>query len=70
MQVVSINKAIKKEFPNHDIEVVIGDGYFYFDGDDGFDKIESIYVEPKSVCVDTAKRMILQHIRNMGFNNA
>ena len=39
----NLNAAIAARWPNLDIELVKGDGYFYFDGDDGFDKIESMY---------------------------
>lgn len=39
-----LNKEIKARYPDLDIELVQGEGYFYFDGDDGLDKIESIYV--------------------------
>ena len=30
----SINKEIKRKFPNKDIELVRGLGYFYFSGED------------------------------------
>jgi len=41
-----VNAAIKKHFPEADIVAVRGCGYVYFDGDDGFDKVESIMVNP------------------------
>ena len=41
-----VNAAIKKQFPESDIVAVRGFGYVYFDGDDGFDKVESIMVNP------------------------
>jgi hypothetical protein len=58
----AVNKAIKSRFPHLDIEVVRGDGYVYFDGADGFDKIESIMTHP--VCVTTANlaRMVIEEI--------
>ena len=40
----NINKHIKEKYPKLDISMVKGKGYFYFDGDDGFDNLESIYV--------------------------
>tara|TARA_R110000824_G_scaffold39657_1_gene119686 strand:- start:975 stop:1178 length:204 start_codon:yes stop_codon:yes gene_type:complete len=48
-----VNIAVKKAFPALDIEVVRGDGYIYFDGDDGFDKIDSIYIHPVTADDDT-----------------
>jgi hypothetical protein len=43
-----VNKAIRAAYPLLDIEVVRGKGYVYFDGQDAFGKIESIYVNPAS----------------------
>lgn len=42
----AVNKVIKANFPNLDIEAVRGDGYVWFDGDHGFDCIASIYIHP------------------------
>ena len=42
----AVNKAIKRQFPNLDIEAVRADGYVYFVGEDGADKIASIYSHP------------------------
>ena len=39
-----LNTFIKGQYPGLDIELVKGDGYFYFTGDDGFDLVDSIYV--------------------------
>jgi len=38
-----INVWIKANYPKLDIELVKGEGYFYFIGKDGFDQVESIY---------------------------
>jgi hypothetical protein len=46
---LAVNKALKKAFPNLDIKAVRGNGYVYFDGNDGFDKVNSIYVNPTSI---------------------
>lgn len=48
-----VNKALKKAFPSLKIEAVRGAGYVYFSGDDGFDKIDSIFVHP--TCTNTAE---------------
>jgi len=40
----NLNAEIARRYPSLDIELVKGRGYFYFDGDDGFDAIDSIYV--------------------------
>ena len=42
----AVNNAIKKQFPNLDIEAVRAGGYVYFVGDDGLDKVFSIYSHP------------------------
>jgi hypothetical protein len=42
----AVNKAIKTRFPNLDIEAVRGGGYVYFVGEDGADKVASIYSHP------------------------
>ena len=60
----SINKALKKMYPDKDIEVVSGDGYVYFDGDDGFDKIETIWIHPKSVGMKVLKEIVLNHVKS------
>jgi len=39
-----LNAIIAKDYPKLNIELVKGDGYFYFIGDDGFDEIDSIYM--------------------------
>jgi hypothetical protein len=46
---LAVNKALKKAFPNLDIKAVRGNGYVYFAGNDGFDKVNSIYVNPTSI---------------------
>lgn len=58
----AVNKAIKKAFPTLDIEAVRCKGYVYFDGDNGFDKIESIYSHPTSTTTDTMIRLCLNEI--------
>lgn len=61
----TVNRAIKANFPNLDIEAVRGDGYVWFDGVHGADCINSIYVHP--VTADTAKliSMCLYEINKM-----
>jgi len=44
----AVNKALKAAYPMLDIEAVRGNGYVYFDGEDGFNKIDSICVHPTS----------------------
>lgn len=57
-----VNKQIKKAYPHLDILAVRGDGYVYFDGDDGFDKIPSIYTNPPSTGTQTLIKMCLSRI--------
>lgn len=49
----AVNKAIKKAWPTLDIQAVRCKGYVYFDGEDGFDKIESIYSHPIGTTTET-----------------
>ena len=58
----TINKGIKEAFPNKDIEAVRGQGYIYFDGVDGFDKVDSIYVNPCSISTEDALKFCLENI--------
>lgn len=44
----AVNKAIRQRFPDLDIKAVRGKGYVYFDGDDGFNVVASIYSNPPS----------------------
>jgi hypothetical protein len=60
----AVNKAIKSRFPHLDIEVVRGDGYVYFDGADGFDKIESIMTHPVYTPTDDVMRMTIEQIKH------
>jgi hypothetical protein len=40
---------LKATFAKLDIKAVRGAGYVYFVGNDGFDKVNSIYVHPTSI---------------------
>lgn len=59
-----VNQYIKANFPELDIEVVRGEGYVYFDGVDGFDKVESIYVHAPSVSTNDLVDMCMQQIQD------
>lgn len=59
----AVNKAVKAEFPNMDVEAVRGDGYVYFDGADGFDKIPSLYANPVVTSTESMIQMVLSDIR-------
>lgn len=59
----TVNKAIREAFPDRDIEVVRGIGYVYFDGDDGFDKYDSIYVHPVNIDTKRLIEMVIEHIK-------
>lgn len=58
----AVNKAIKKAFPNLDIQAVRGNGYVYFDGDNGFDRVESIYSHPIGTSTETMIRFCIRNI--------
>jgi hypothetical protein len=57
-----VNQYIKASYPTLDIEAVRGEGYVYFDGKDGFNKVESIYVHPVSADTSELADMCLQNI--------
>ena len=59
---VAVNSAIKKQFPDLDIEAVRGNGYVYFDGDDGFDVVATIYAHPPVTPTANMIRMCLDNI--------
>ena len=58
----AVNKAIKKAFPTLDIQAVRCKDYVYFDGDNGFDKIGSIYTHPTSTTTETMIRLCINEI--------
>ncbi len=47
-----INDIFAARYPTLDIEIVRGKGYIYFDGPDGFDKIESINVNLTTITTE------------------
>lgn len=63
---IAVNKALKSAYPSLDVEAVRGAGYVYFDGDDGFGKVESIMVNPAStataalieICIEEISRSV------------
>tara|TARA_R110000787_G_scaffold269056_1_gene375723 strand:+ start:358 stop:600 length:243 start_codon:yes stop_codon:yes gene_type:complete len=65
-----VNQAVKKAYHELDIEVVRGYGYIYFDGDDGFDKVASIYSNPTTTdtnwliqrCIDLIKDRVVDDV--------
>lgn len=61
---ITINKSLKATFPTKDIEAVAGNGCIYFDGDDGFDQIPSIYRDPKSVDASLRMAIVINHVAN------
>jgi len=58
----AVNRAVKAAFPQLDIEVVRGEGYVFFDGDDGFDKIDSIFVHPTSTPTSDLIRFAIEAV--------
>ena len=59
---MAVNSAIKKQFPDLDIEAVRGHGYVYFDGDHGFDVVATIYAHPPVTPTADMIRMCLDNI--------
>ena len=58
----AVNKALKAAHPALNIEVVRGQGYVYFGGDDGFDKIDSIFVHPVSISTEDLTRIVIEAV--------
>lgn len=52
-------------FPTLDVVAIRGEGYVYFDGDDRFDKVESIYCHPTSTTTETLLKLAVQNIRSV-----
>jgi hypothetical protein len=59
---MAVNKAIKQRFADLDIIAVRGTGYVYFDGDQGFNSVESIYAHPTVTPTDDMIRMCIENI--------
>lgn len=59
-----VNTKIKAAFPGKDIEAVRGKGYVYFDGNDGFDKIPSLYVHAVTMDTETLTRLCIEQIKS------
>jgi hypothetical protein len=57
-----VNKAIRKAFPGLDVQAVRGHGYIYFSGADGFDKVDSVYVDPVQTSTANVIRFVLENI--------
>lgn len=60
-----VNKAIKQAFPNLDVRAVRSDGYVYYDGKDGFGKIESLFCNPSTTPTEDMTRIVLEDINNV-----
>ena len=65
-----VNQYIKTNFPTLKIEAVRGDGYVYFDGEDGFDKVESLMVCSTSVDTSTLVDLVLEQIQDVYLERA
>ena len=56
-----VNRRIKKEFPCMDIEVVRGDGYFYYIGSHG-ESLDSVMAHPVSTSTDEIIKMAINDV--------
>ena len=61
----AVNRALKAAYPALDIEVVRGDGYVYFDGDDGFARINAIFVHPVSTSTADLTRLVIEVVEDL-----
>lgn len=58
----AVNRALKSAYPKLDIKAVRGAGYVYFDGNDGFDKVNSIYVHPSSISTAEMIQIVIEAV--------
>lgn len=58
----AVNRALRAAYPKLDIEAVRGESYVYFGGNDGLDKISSIYVHPSSIKTAEMIQIVLEAI--------
>lgn len=58
-----VNKAIAEAFPFLDIEAVNGGTYIYFEGYDGFDKVESVMCYVRSISTADLERLCIEAIQ-------
>lgn len=65
----AVNKHVKAKFPEYDIEVFRGSGYVYFGGDDGFDKVPSLYVHPVSTSTENLSKWCVEQIQDYLLEN-
>ena len=63
-RMAQVNKAIKAEFPELDIEMVKGRGYFYFSGSDGFGMVDSVFSHPSATSTEDAIVLAIDEIRS------
>jgi len=61
----AVNKALKTAYPALDIKVMRGEGYVYFGGDDGFDKIDSIFVHPTCTSTADLTRFVIESVSDL-----
>jgi len=62
-----VNAEIKA-ITGMDIEAVRGDGYVFFDGDDGFDKVASVYANPVTTPTDEMTRFCIEAVNDVYFD--
>tara|TARA_R110000787_G_C13154576_1_gene418919 strand:+ start:286 stop:495 length:210 start_codon:yes stop_codon:yes gene_type:complete len=59
-----VNQQIQAHYRTLDIELVRGDGYAYFVGNDGFDQIGSVYANPTTTSTEDMTRLALEAIED------
>jgi len=60
-----VNKAVSKQFPELDVEVVRGDGYIYFAGKDGYNKLDCIYTHPTVTTTEDVIRLCVEEVKSV-----
>lgn len=59
-----VNKFVKTNFPSIDVEVVRGEGYVYYFGNDS-DKLESIMTHPTSTSTEDLCYLVAQDLSDL-----
>lgn len=57
-----VNKALLKEFSTLNVVAVRGSGYIYFTGRDGWEIVESVWVNPTTTSTPDTVRLCIEAV--------
>ena len=58
-----VNKRVRSQFPEINIEVLRGCGYFYYSGEHG-ESLDSVMAHPITTSTDDVARMAIDDVRS------